>query len=138
MELFDIIKSFYGKNRKKWNTVTKNEKNKNFFMINRIMAIGFPELANQFNKLRINPYTVVDWWSERMNASFSRTPEWIYTKTSKKSKESKSDKLKTEEAEELIRNSYSVSKRDLQTLKSFYPDKYKSWIKDINDQLGIK
>lgn len=138
MELFDIINSFFNKDKKQWKSVSKNDKNRNFFMINRIMSIQYPIIANQFNKLRVEPSTVVNWWAERMGNTYTRTPKWAYTRTIKKEKADKKKGIKSEDAEDLIREKYKVSKRDLSDLKSFYPDKYDKWIKDINDQLGIK
>jgi hypothetical protein len=28
--------------------------------------------------------------------------------------------------------------RDLNQIKSFYPDKYSDWMKDVKDQMGLK
>ena len=139
MELFDIVKLIFSDNYKSWSNVGSNEKSRNFFMINRIMSIQYPIQADQFNKLKVIPGPVVDWWHDTLSKRFSRPPQWIYTKTSKKkSEEKKKEDKNLDSVENFIRDKYEVSNRDLYDLKKFYPEKYQIWIKDISDQLGIK
>ncbi len=139
MELFDVIKNIFSQDSKKWAQVSKNDKSRNFFMINRIMAIQFPHIANQFNKIKINPDATVDWWRKNLSSRYSKTPTWIYTKTIKKENKAKKDSASSWETTELfVRDRYNVSKRDLSDLKRFYPMKYDLWMKDISDQIGIK
>ena len=107
-------------------------------MINRIMSIQFPVQANQFNKLKVVPAPVVDWWHDTLSARFSKPPIWLYTKT-KKSDTTKTEEAKTSElTESFIRDKYMISKRDIETIKKFYPDKYSLWISDISDQTGLQ
>ena len=74
MELFDIVKNIFSKNKRSWDSVGKNDKVRNFFMINRIMSIQFPVQANQFNKMRVTPHFVVDWWRDTLSNRFSKPP----------------------------------------------------------------
>lgn len=136
MQLFDVIKKLFSD--KKWEEVSKNDKSKNFFMINRIMSINFPAQANMFNHLKVNPSQVIDWWNGTLTNLYSKPPYWIYTKTKKKESEKKETSKNYSEAESFIREKYKVSKKDLLQLKQFYPDKYNEWIKGVNDQMGIK
>lgn len=136
MQLFDVIKKLFSEN--KWEEVGKNDKSRNFFMINRIMSINFPSQANQFNNIKINPSQAVDWWHGTLTNLYSKPPYWIYTKTKKKESDKKETSKDFSEAEYFVREKYKVSKRDLSDLKRFYPDKYKEWIKGVNDQMGIK
>jgi hypothetical protein len=139
MELFDVVKNIFSQDNKKWVQVSKNDKSRNFFMINRIMAIQFPNIANQFNKIKINPDATVDWWRNNLSSRYSRPPSWIYTKTIKKeAKAKKSTGSSWENVEVFVRDRYNVSNRDLSDLKRFYPERYNSWMKDISDQIGIK
>jgi hypothetical protein len=72
------------------------------------------------------------------SARFSKPPVWLYTKT-KKSDGPKPDEVKTSElTESFIRDKYRISKRDIETIKKFYPDKYSSWVSDISDQAGLQ
>jgi hypothetical protein len=138
MQLFDIIKLIFNNKQKEWKSVGKIDKSRNFFMINRIMSIQFPVQANQFNKLKVVPAPVVDWWHDTLSARFSKPPVWLYTKT-KKSDGPKTDEVKTSElTESFIRDKYRISKRDIETIKKFYPDKYSSWVSDISDQAGLQ
>ena len=138
MQLFDIIKLIFNNKPKEWKSVSKIDKSRNFFMINRIMSIQFPVQANHFNKLKIVPAPVVDWWHETLSARFSKPPLWLYTKT-KKSEVVKSSEGKTSELiESFIRDKYRVSKRDIESIKNFYPSKYASWVSDISDQAGLQ
>ena len=139
MELFDIVKNIFSKNQRTWDSVSKNDKVRNFFMINRIMSIQFPVQANQFNKMRVTPNFVVDWWRNTLNNRFSKPPSWIYTKTTKKETTDKKKKnTDYNEIEIFICERYKVSRRDLVQIKEFYPDKYNDWMIDVSDQLGLK
>lgn len=138
MQLFDIIKLVFSNKKKDWDSVGKNDKSRNFFMINRIMGIQFPVQANQFNKLKVTPAPVVDWWHDTLSHRFNKPPVWIYTKTKKKESEKTEEHKSIEEVENFIRDKYSVSKRDLEELKSFYPERYLKWTKDISEQIGYK
>ena len=139
MELFDVVKNIFSQDSKKWVQVSKNDKSRNFFMINRIMAIQFPNIANQFNKIKINPDATVDWWRNNLSSRYSRPTSWTYTKTiQKEAKTKKSTDYSWENVEVFVRDRYNVSKRDLSDLKRFYPERYNSWMKDISDQIGIK
>lgn len=103
------------------------------------MGINFPVQANQFNKLKVTPAPVVDWWRDTLSPRFTRTPQWIFTKTKKNGKSEKSDEKKNFEViEDFIRTKYSVSCRDLETLKKFYPDRYQKWMEDVAEQTGIQ
>ena len=135
MELFDIVKLITSKNNN-WSKVTNNEKSRNFFMINRIMSIKFPVWANQFNKTKINPIPVVNWWYNTLSQNYTRTPDWIYTKTLKKEKALK--EAVYEDAEKFVRERMAISKRELSELKQFYPEKYNKWIKSIDQQIKVR
>jgi hypothetical protein len=138
MELFDIVKNIFSQKDEVWKNVSRNEKTRNFFMINRIMAIQFPLQAQQFNKLKVSPSYVVDWWRNTLNVRFSKVPNWIYTKTNKKEKSKKAFSEVNQETEDFVRLKFQLSKRDLLYLKSFYPDRYVKWTEDLSEQLGFQ
>lgn len=138
MELFDVIKKIFTQNERDWKSVGRNDKARNFFMINRIMAIQYPIQANQFNKLKINPSFVVDWWHNTLSQRYSKSPGWIFTKTKKNQKSQNKEETIDSEIEDFIRSKFEVSKRDLFYLNTFYPDRYKDWTRDIAEQLGLK
>ena len=138
MELFDIVKTIF-KSEKDWANISRNDKTKNFFMINRIMSIQFPMQANQFNNTKISPRPVVDWWHNTLSRHYTKMPSWIFTKT-KKSAQKKVSAVSVEadpEVEKFIREKYSASKRELSELKKFFPDKYQDWTDSIADQINV-
>lgn len=138
MQLFDILKYMFSTKESEWKAVGKHDKNRNYFMINRIMAIQYPIQANQFNKIKIVTPPVIDWWHSTLSCRYSRPPVWLYTKTNKKESNKKDTASVPEEAENFIRDKYNVSKRDLKDIKEFYPEKYISWVNDISEQMGIQ
>jgi len=138
MQLFDIVKNIFSTNDKVWKSVGRIEKSRNFFMVNRIMSIQFPLQANQFNKLKVVPAPVVDWWRDTLSHRFSKPPVWIYTKTKKVEKQEESQIKESPEVEAFIRDKYKVTRRDLLQIKEFYPDRYQAWLSDIAEQTGLQ
>jgi hypothetical protein len=138
MQLFDLVKNIFSNNEKVWKSVGRIDKSRNFFMVNRIMSIQFPIQANQFNKLKITPPPVIDWWRDTLSHRFSKPPVWVYTKTKKTEKPEISKVKEFPETESFIREKYKISKRDLLQLKEFYPDKYQEWVSDIAEQTGLQ
>ena len=136
MQLFDLIKKMFSD--KNWDDVGKNDKAKNFFMVNRIMSINFPLQANHFNHIKINPSSSVDWWHGTLINLYTKPPYWIYTKTKKKESQEVKSKKDYSEVENFIREKYEISKREISDLKKFYPEKYEEWVKGVSDQIGIK
>lgn len=140
MELFDVIKQIF-KSDKEWNKVSKYDKTRNFFMINRIMSIQYPLQANQFNHLKITPRPVIDWWHSALSPmvqkqGYQRTPGWVFTKTLKSKTKGKTKVNTPDEAtERFICERFEVSKREMNELKTFYPKEYQKWIKSIGEQL---
>ena len=107
MQLFDIVKNIFSTNDKNWKSVGRIDKSRNFFMVNRIMSIQFPIQANQFNKLKVTPPPVVDWWRDTLSHRFSKPPVWIYTKTKKVEKLLLHVEIKNKNKRKII--SYRVS-----------------------------
>ena len=101
------------------------------------MSIQFPIQANQFNHTKVSPRPVIDWWHDTMSNYYSKTPPWIFTKTKKKEgkDEKKVDFSDYEETEKFIMKRFEVSKRELFELKKFYPQKYESWLKELDSQI---
>jgi len=138
MELFDVVKTIFKKD-KDWDKVSRNDKVRNFFMINRIMSIQFPIQADQFNHTKILPRPVVDWWHDTLSKHYTRIPGWIFTKTKKsKNKTAPTSDIEIDKSiEEFVANKYEVSLRDLSDLKRFYPEKYENWMRSIGEQVTM-
>ena len=86
MDLFDLTKMMFDRNSK-WSSVKPYDKVKNFFMINRFMSINFPMKANLFNNRHITSSSAIDSWRDVVNRLFTKTPNWLYTKTKKNEKQ---------------------------------------------------
>lgn len=120
-ELFDITKIIFEKPGE-WVTVTKGEKKKYFFAINRRFAIQFPMQANALQHIKINQAAVVDFWQIFMRQRYQRTPSWMFTKGIKKSKDVKEKKSKVSEAVILsFAKEMKVDKKSIYDALEFYP-----------------
>lgn len=87
MELFDVVKAVFSKTE--WQNVSRIDKERYFFMVNRFMSIGLPKQASMFNIKHIPKEHVLDYWNRQLSKLYSRIPNWIYTKGEKASKEEK-------------------------------------------------
>lgn len=135
MELFDIIKSFT--NDAEWTKVTTAEKSKNFFMISRMMSIQFPVQANGFNQLKIDPIQTVEWWKKMIASkynSYDKKPNFIFTKTAKKEKETK--KIIPIEILQFICEKHEISMREIDDLLEFYPKEFYKYCESIKEMLA--
>ena len=70
MELFELTKAMF-ESPAKYAEATKGDKRKNFFMIQRRMAINFPIQAQLLQHIRINMEAAVDWWQRYLRNSIS-------------------------------------------------------------------
>lgn len=78
MELFDVVKAIFSK--KDWKEVSRIDKDRYFFMINRFISIGHPKQASIFNLRTIPKEHVLDYWNRQLSKLYNNIPSWIYTK----------------------------------------------------------
>ena len=135
MELFDLVKTVFKKD-KDWDTVSKNDKSRNFFMTNRIMSIQFPLHAHLFNHVKISPDLVLDWWHSFLGNKNNTAPKWIFTSTIKKETKKTEKSKGFEEIEDFVCKKFEVSSRELNELKTFFPEEYDKWMKSLSEQIG--
>ena len=121
MQLFDLTKILFS-SPDKWRTLSRGDKKKNHFMVNRLMSIQFPLQAQAFNSLKIDPVATLDAWQQFLENKYNRVPYWMYTKGTKKKKEEKEKKLNIKESTILL---YAKRNRlDLRAVKDaikFFP-----------------
>jgi len=91
--LFDFIKLVFNRNAK-WESVRTPDKNKFFFIMNRIMSIMYPVQANMFNHTRISKSDVVDYWHYNLGKIYTSTPQWVWPKTAKNTKKTAAKRRK--------------------------------------------
>lgn len=82
--LFDYIKLVFSRDEKAWNELTEMDKSRNFWMLNRYMAIKYPVQVHALSLLRINPVAAGDYWHRTMSGLHGSVPHWVYAKTKKK------------------------------------------------------
>jgi hypothetical protein len=128
MELFEITKAMFG-DTNNYGDATKGDKRKNFFMVQRRMAIQHPMQAQAFNGLKINQEQAMDVWKRFLSKKYSKTPFWMYTKGVKKSKEEKEAKINISGA--LIEE---YAKRHQMDLKTVY-EALKMFPKDMQTEI---
>jgi hypothetical protein len=129
---FEIIKSFHTKD---WEKISDRDKARNFFMINRTCSVAYPLQANSFNHLKIQPEKVVDFWKVFVTYHNKKTPQWVWTKTIKKEKEKEELKYK-DEILDFIKEKYILSNREIKEMIEFFPDKFKTFYKEIESLLS--
>jgi membrane-associated HD superfamily phosphohydrolase len=99
------------------------------------LLIGIFYLVVTFNNIKIKPEKVVDFWKIFVTHHNSKTPPWIWTKTSKKEKEKKSKEYK-EEIINFIKEKHQLSNREIQELQDFFPSKFDSFYKEVESLLS--
>ena len=110
--LFDFINAMFSK-PEEFKKTKLHERGKHFFMVNRLMSIGFPVQAAIFNHIKINPAQVVTFWQETLSKRYSRTPNWMYVKTRKEREKKKAEQPISDEVQKLYCETYKISRRDL-------------------------
>jgi len=110
--LFDFINAMFSK-PEEFKKTKLHERGKHFFMVNRLMSIGFPVQAAIFNHIKINPAQVVTFWQETLSKRYTRTPNWKYVKTRKEREKKKAEQPISEEVQKLYCETYKISRRDL-------------------------
>jgi hypothetical protein len=132
MNHFDIIKAFH--NEKEWEKITNSDKSKNFFMLNRTMAIMYPLHAQGFNHIKMDPVSAVNWWKTWILAKHPEGAGFIYTSTGKKKKEAK--KEIPEEVSNFLREKWQISSREIEDLKEFYPKEFQKYCESVKEMIS--
>lgn len=114
MNPFDLIKILI-EDPQGYKEVSIIDKRKNFFMINRRLAIGHPLQANALNGLRINQEAAIDVWQKYMSTKYSKSPGWMYISGVKKAKEAKEKKINVSSA--TIQEYAKLHDYDIKTVK---------------------
>jgi hypothetical protein len=132
MKLFDLVRVMFT-NPKKYSEIKNSDKAKNHFMIQRFMAINFPEQAQLLNRNGINGIGVIDTW-QFITSRFKRVPGWIYTKT-KKTKAQQAKEFKySEDLVSLYMEKNKISRKDFNQLTKLCPDKMQEYFTKLRKQ----
>lgn len=86
-ELIEVTNTLF-RNKKNWINITDEDKEKYFFIINRLLSKKYPKEAQLLNHKNINKISALDtWYYFMLDKPY---PNWFWSK-SKKGKESKKD-----------------------------------------------
>lgn len=136
MELFDVVKAIFSKTD--WKKVSRYDKDRNFFMINRFISIGLPKQASMFNSKNIPKEHVLDYWNRQLSRIYNTIPQWIFTKGQKASKQ-ENDKFKVDiELKKLFCEYNKCSFEEFDMLTQFSPKELQIELEMFNNILKAK
>ena len=125
-ELIDVVNAMF-KDRKKWITITDDDKVKFFFIITRYMSKKYPDKSQLLNNKLINSVSAMDTWF--IFASSIPYPKWFWSKSA-------SSKIKPDISDDEIfhlANEYNMKKEDVEMLLRLYPEVVKDEVKYYRD-----
>jgi hypothetical protein len=131
MELFELTRIMF-EDPEAYKEATKGDKRKNFFIIQRRMAIQHPMQANVLNGLKINQEEAIDVWQRFLRKKYKKTPFWMYTKGIKKVKEEKEKKINisTQVVEDYAKK-YKIDLKSVWEALDMFPKKMKKELQDF-------
>lgn len=133
--LFDIIKIIFT-NPVEYNNISRGEKQKNYFLLNRRFAINFPLQANALQHLKINHGAVIDFWQVFLRKQYKYVPNWMYISGVKKTQEVK--ETKTNINSSLIKEYAKFMKMDIKRIYDaieLFPNDMLKEIKDFEKMM---
>jgi hypothetical protein len=136
MELFELTKAIF-ESPAAYSDATKGDKRKNFFMIQRRMAINFPIQAHLLQHIRINMEATIDWWQRYIRSKkYPRTPGWMFIQGVKKNqeKEEKKTKISLETISEYCRF-YQKDPKQIKDAIRFYPGEMQKEMNEFQKML---
>jgi len=123
---FITLSNIIFKDKDKFKYVSDEEKETNFFMLNRKFAFKFLKQAQFFNNKNIDKPSSIDIWFQIFNNS-TGTPQWWW-----KSKANPKPKSIIPNPDiKLIKEYYNLTDNDIDFLIKYQPDKVKLDIKRI-------
>jgi hypothetical protein len=112
-ELIDVVNAIF-KKRENWNDITDEDKQKNFFIINRYFSKIYPDKSQLLNSKNIDKIMAMDTWYYFMaNEPY---PKDFWSKSEKVTSE-----LSDKEFKMLIKH-LGIKKEDIEYLLVNYPD----------------
>lgn len=125
---FITLANIIFKDKDKYKFVSDEEKENNFFVLNRKFAFKYLKQAQFFNNKNIDKSSSLDVWYQIFYKTTNGTPKWWWqTKqnNSKPKSEFNNKDLK------LIKDYYELKNKDIEFLIQFYSDKLREEIKRI-------
>ena len=132
---FITLSGIIFKNKDKYKFVSDEDKENNFFILNRKFAFKYLKQAQFFNNKNIDKSSAMDIWYKVFYKTTNGIPQWWWNTVKKQEKEkpefNKSD-LK------LIKDYYDLTERDINFLIIYQKDNLKENIKRIKKFDGKK
>jgi len=125
---FITLSNIIFKNKEKYKHITDEEKENNFFILNRKYAFKYLKQAQFFNNKNINRASAMDIWFQIFYKTTNGTPDWWWN-SNKKTKKEKPIFLNNDI--KLIKEYYNLTNKDIEFLTMFYKDKLKEDIKRL-------
>lgn len=141
--LFEIDKErstwgIFDKAEKQFAKLSDKDKQRNFFVVNRRLAIKYPLQAFKLSQNGVNPIYAIDSWymiTLPIARKVKRIPKWIYLKL-EKGKAQKKLSIK-EEAKDYYIKLNQISEKDFEMALKFKPTEVRDYLKLIEKQLKI-
>lgn len=128
MNFIEIIDAIFI-NKHLYQKVSDEDKIANFFIINRKLGKGYPDIAKKFNHRGIDKASAIDMWAEYFRDQyFSRLPKWYWDPKKVEKSKSKIKELNYEK----IKLRYEFSDDDISYLKKYFPEDLKMEMFKIN------
>lgn len=124
---FITLANIIFKDKHKYKFVSDEEKESNFFILNRKFAIKYIKQAQFFNNKNIDRSSAIDVWFQVFNKTTNGTPQWWW-----KTKQPAKPKLEFVNADlKLIKEYYEITDNDVKFLVNFNSEKLKEDIKRL-------
>jgi hypothetical protein len=115
------------KDKNKYKFISDEEKETNFFVLNRKFAFKYLKQAQFFNVKSINKASALDLWYQIFYKTTKGTPTWWW-----KTKQATKPKSEFNNVDlKLIKQYYNITNNDINFLIKFYSEKLKEDIKRI-------
>lgn len=136
---------FMASERSKYKYITQEDKEKNFFIINRYLSKKYPRIAQHFNFKNMDKALAMDllFIEISSNPELKRevgskgAPFWLWSKSKKKEEIKENNFTLSEKEQKLLMEAFDLRKEDLQMLMILFPDDLKEelqYLKDLQDQ----
>jgi len=124
---FITLANIIFKDKDKYKFISDEEKESNFFILNRKFAFNYLKQAQFFNNKNIDKSSAVDVWYQVFYKITNGTPTWWW-------KTKQAAKIKSEFTNndiKLIKEYYNITDNDIKFLAKFYSEKLKEDIKRL-------
>jgi hypothetical protein len=131
MDLFDVVRTMFCGG---YSLVTRHNKARSAFMVNRLMSVKHPVQAAALNRSQLEPPAVVDYWESQVRGA-GRVPGWVYTKSGVNTAKRKGSKPERRIVE-LWMKLNGVGEAELEEAERMDPDGLSSELKHLAKQVG--